>query len=304
MPQLSPPIRDVLACPYCRERLNTASDGRAVCPACGAAYPTDSSGALDLRLQKAKSVQLQFELGTHLPETERLAFAPLTLNPHAEVDFSGIRTPRHVSPELLSHFPRAARAGALALDLGCGDAVHRGLCEHAGFEYVGLDFDTPGAPIFGDGHALPFIDECFDFVLSIAVLEHIRYPFVMMAEAHRVLKPGGRLIGTVAFLEPFHQHSYYHHTHLGTLNSLQHAGFEVEAIAPDADWNGLRAQATMAMFPKLSPKLARAIVAPVGWVQRGWLVVRKARSRGFDPNITVRRTTGAFTFLARTKPVQ
>ena len=299
MPRLSERIRDILVCPHCHERLTPGSDDRAECPACPATYGSDASGALDLRLQTPKFTQLRFELGTHLPETERLAFAPLTANPQPEVDFGGVVAPRHISQVLLSHFPRATHPGSLALDLGCGDAVHRGLCEHAGFEYVGLDFDTPGAPIFADGHALPFADESFDFVLSIAVLEHIRYPFVMMAEAHRVLRPGGRLIGTVAFLEPFHQHSYYHHTHLGTLNSLQHAGFHVDVIAPDVQWNGLRAQAMMAMFPKLDSRIALAAVAPVGLAQRAWLGLRKAKSRSFDENITVLRTTGAFTFLAR-----
>ncbi len=42
-----------------------------------------------------------------------------------------------------------------------------------------------------DGYELPFVDQAFDVVLLVAVLEHTLEPWRILAEARRVLKPGG-----------------------------------------------------------------------------------------------------------------
>jgi SAM-dependent methyltransferase len=48
-----------------------------------------------------------------------------------------------------------------------------------------------------DGYHLPFAPESFHAVLLVAVLEHTREPWRLLAEARRVLKPGGRAIMVV-----------------------------------------------------------------------------------------------------------
>ena len=67
---------------------------------------------------------------------------------------------------------------------------------------------------------MPFVDNSFDGVISIAVLEHVKDPFRCAAEIARVLKPGGELICCVPFLQPYHgyPHHYYNMTHQGLRN--------------------------------------------------------------------------------------
>ena len=63
--------------------------------------------------------------------------------------------------------------------------------------------------VLGDNERLPFADESFDGVLSLAVLEHVRTPLSAASEICRVLKPGGRLLAVVPLLAPVH--AYPHH---------------------------------------------------------------------------------------------
>jgi SAM-dependent methyltransferase len=81
------------------------------------------------------------------------------------------------------------------------------------FEIV--DYET--TDVIGVGEALPFEDNSFEAVLSLSVLEHVRDPFACAAEIVRVLKPGGKLICCVPFLQPLHgyPHHYYNMTGQG-----------------------------------------------------------------------------------------
>lgn len=309
---LSEAIRAALACPDCQGSLSPRNPDpgpvqsgvvnqgqKAYCMSCALDYPRTPSGSVDLRLKRARSRMLEFPLGTPPLEEDGLDCQPLDLNPAPEVDLSAVRIPHHLTREMISWFPKPRARGALALDLGCGDVIHREVIEAAGFEYAGLDYDSPHAPILGDAHALPFRDGAFEFILSVAVLEHVRWPFVMAREAHRVLKAGGVFIGTVAFLEPFHQNSHYHHTHLGTINTLRYGGFTLERVAPSEEWSVLLAQASMGLFPKLPRAAARALVWPLELLQR---VLWRAGTR-LNPDSRrrsrTRNTTGAFAFVTK-----
>jgi len=124
---------------------------------------------------------------------------------------------------------------------------------------------------------------------------------VAMSEAWRVLKPGGSFVGTVAFLEPFHGNSFYHHTHLGTLSSLRTAGFEVSRIAPSTTWTVLEAQADMALFPRMPWWMKVALITPLQVAHKLWWSVARLLGKTKDSTRLACHTTGMFAFVA-TKP--
>jgi 2-polyprenyl-6-hydroxyphenyl methylase/3-demethylubiquinone-9 3-methyltransferase len=91
--------------------------------------------------------------------------------------------------------------GGLLLDVACGGGL---LAPHvARFTHVGLDLQRPGLELArahgvtgvqGDATRLPFADERFDVVVAGEVLEHVPDAMAVVAEACRVLRPGGTLV--------------------------------------------------------------------------------------------------------------
>jgi SAM-dependent methyltransferase len=74
--------------------------------------------------------------------------------------------------------------------------------------------------VLGVGEELPFLDNSFEAVVSLNVLEHVKDPFTCARELSRVLKPGGTLYAAVPFLQHYHgyPHHYYNMTHQGLAN--------------------------------------------------------------------------------------
>ena len=111
------------------------------------------------------------------------------------------RNRRRVIRTLLNRF----HAQEPMLDAGCGTGLNLASLPKGS---VGIDINPRNVAMIrrrlpehmtveGDIEAMPFPDASFATVVCTEVLEHVPYPRTALAEIHRVLRPGGLLIGSV-----------------------------------------------------------------------------------------------------------
>lgn len=139
--------------------------------------------------------------------------------------------------------PRSSRV----LDFGCGTGGHRAMLESFGVKWTGVTYREGMAKpvrevaacdpdiLFYDGLTLPLPDQAFDAVWSLQVFEHIQEIGTTFSEIHRVLKPGGRLIGSVSYLEQMHDYSTFNFTPYGFKLACERAGLTVLKLYPRYD---------------------------------------------------------------------
>ncbi len=79
---------------------------------------------------------------------------------------------------------------------------------------------------------IPVPDSSFDMGLICEVIEHLEAPREVLKESFRILKPGGKLIGSVPFMYPKHADPYdfQRWTELKLRNELELAGFNQMTI--------------------------------------------------------------------------
>ena len=119
-----------------------------------------------------------------------------------------------------------AEARGRTLDLGCSQGIATILLAREGLAVVGVDHELDRLTyaiadlrredpsvrlragfIGAEGSALPFADGSFETVLLGEILEHLVRPEVVLAEATRVLRRGGRLVVTTPWgYHPHHDH--------------------------------------------------------------------------------------------------
>lgn len=109
--------------------------------------------------------------------------------------------------------------GARILDIGCGLGVYVRKFRELSDRVNGIDIDakrlregartTPGL-MLSTSETLPFRDAAFDVVVLNEVIEHVRDDAATLAEALRVVRPGGHIvIFAPNRLYPFETHGIY-----------------------------------------------------------------------------------------------
>jgi uncharacterized protein YbaR (Trm112 family)/SAM-dependent methyltransferase len=95
-------------------------------------------------------------------------------------------------------------ASAIILDMGAGNLTL------SLPNVIRMDVTlTPYVDVVGDAHALPFLPGTCDFIFSLAVIEHLRQPFIAAQQMYAALRPGGYVYGECNFV--FAYHGYPHH---------------------------------------------------------------------------------------------
>lgn len=116
--------------------------------------------------------------------------------------------------------------------LNAGAGTRRVLLPYAA-EIVSCDIQPlPGVDVVCDLEDLPFKDGSFDGVLSVAVLEHCRHPWIAITEMSRVMKQGGALVCVVPFFQPIHNvpTDFFRFTPSGITSMLEDSGFSVDRL--------------------------------------------------------------------------
>lgn len=182
------------------------------------------------------------------------------------------------------------------LDLGCGTGRHALWLAAAGAVVTAIDFSEgmlaearrkPGAAsvrfLTHDLHEpLPFADGAFDLAVSGLVLEHIRDLAVFFAEAHRVLRSGGRAVVSAMHPAMFLRGSQARFTDPTTGEVVQPGSFPHRL--GDFVMAAVRAGFRMEEIGEYAPDASFAAQYPRAEKYVGWpmLVVLRMRASGIS----------------------
>jgi SAM-dependent methyltransferase len=165
------------------------------------------------------------------------------------------------------------------VDLGCGTRPYEADILSRAQRYVGLDWQNTLHGLRADVAAdvsrpLPLRDGAADAVTAFEVLEHLPEPGAMLAEAHRVLRPGGVLLLSVPFQWWVHEEpwDFYRFTRFGLAHLLKKAGFADARIEPTSGFWAMwflklnYQTARLVRGPRVLRLLLRVLLVPFWWL--------------------------------------
>jgi SAM-dependent methyltransferase len=121
------------------------------------------------------------------------------------------------------------------LDVGCGNKPYEAMFRDRVETHLGCDLVQSSdrrVDVRCPATELPFRDGSFDTVLATQVVEHVADPARMVAEAARVLRPGGVLVLSGPMYWPLHEepHDYFRFTRHGFRRLVEEAGLRVREV--------------------------------------------------------------------------
>ena len=183
-----------LVCPQCRTIIGHLVKDRfsfqEECPNCSNHYA---------KIDNVPNMRGQLEMNENLNLLEESKSLPKQNSNNLEIPF----------------VQEALKSNELVLELGAGVDI----CNNSNLIKTDAYLYSTDLHCLADAHSLPFEDNTFGFVYSLAVFEHLHSPWVAAEEIYRVLKPGGKAFTLTAFMQ--HMHGYPHHYFNMTTSGLE-----------------------------------------------------------------------------------
>lgn len=128
--------------------------------------------------------------------------------------------------------------GGTVLDYGAGDRPYEELLLERFDKYIAADYlaaneaHAARPDIEIANNAIDLDSASVDCVVATEVMEHLYEPKLALREMHRVLKPGGFLIGTVPFAMNEHEepHDFHRYTSFCLTQMFAETGFQCERL--------------------------------------------------------------------------
>lgn len=202
-----PSLISCLSCPSCKHRLNN-SGSELTCPNCSKGFPVvgeiprfvpkeNYAESFGLQWNRFANTQIDSKVGTNRSE---IRFREETLWDERDLN------------------------GKLVLDAGCGSGRFSEIALKLGASLIAVDYSSAveaskqnlSAPdkliVQGDLAELPILDQTFDFIYCIGVLQHTSEPARIVKELLRCLKVGGEI--TLTFYENSSWHVLWYSKYL------------------------------------------------------------------------------------------
>jgi SAM-dependent methyltransferase len=206
----------VFRCTTCKAASFIEKEGTQICSECNAAYPFYQNKFTFIKVDETVV-------------TDGLDKIKYVIKKYRKLYNLLVDIISPVYPQVSMHLRRILRQeiegkNLLAINLGAGysdisDSV---------YNVDLLPYDSVN--VICDIENLPFKDNSIDYILNVAVLEHVPNAPAAIAEIYRVLKPGGKLYCFIPFMQAFHASPYDFNRYTYEGMKVQFKQFDIRKI--------------------------------------------------------------------------